>query len=57
MRRENTLVVVQNHFDFARKNLENSLVVPTGDIHLQPRKTWEKSCGLLIKESVDKQWS
>ena len=37
MRRENALFVVQNHFDFARKNLEISLVVPTEGVHQQPR--------------------
>lgn len=36
---ECTATVVQNHFDFARNTGENSLVVPTGEIHLQPRET------------------
>ena len=58
MLRENALLVVQNHFDFCGKNLENSLVVPTEGVHRQPaRDLGYRSRGLLVQESVNKQWS
>ena len=57
MRRENTLFVVQNHFDFAQK-FGNFLGSSNGGCpSAAALDLGYRSSGLLVQESVNKQWS